>query len=194
MAKIFLLILALIAATLAWQRESFQHALSQQALPNGGIAAAGLSPISQDLSTISQDLESLTATVNAYAGGLLDAFTVLESERALIRDLESSTIKADNMHHRLDKQDAKALLEFIKKLVPAVEGTLDAIANKAPELRSAGMDAQAISSHLKKLQVIMVEEYGNSLVAHMPDWEMRGGKDMLAWIVEKFDQTIEQLQ
>jgi hypothetical protein len=28
----------------------------------------------------------------------------------------------------------------------------------------------------------------------MPDWERRGGKDMLAWIMEKFDQTIEQLQ
>jgi hypothetical protein len=184
MAKIFLLILAFIAATLAWQRESFQHALSQQALPKG-IAAA-------DLSTISQDLESLTATVNAYAGGMLDGFTVLKSERALIRDLESSTIKAENMHHRLDKQDAKALLEFVRKLVPVVEGTLDAIAKKAPELRSAGMDRQAIS-HLKKLEV-MVEEYGNSLVAQMPDWERRGGKDMLAWIMEKFDQTIEQLQ
>jgi hypothetical protein len=182
MAKIFLLILALIAATLAWQRESFQNGISQRALPKG---------ITADLSTISQDLESLTTTVNAYAGGMLGGFTVMESERALIRDLESSTIKAENMHH-VDKQDAKDLLESIRKLVPVVEGTLDAIAKKALELRSAGMDRQAIS-HLKKLEV-MVEKYGDSLVAHMPDWEMRGGKDMLAWVMEKFSQTISQLQ
>ena len=66
------------------------------------------------------------------------------------------------------------------------------MAKKEPELRGAGMDHQAVS-HLKKLEG-MVEKYGGALVLHMPDWEERQGNDILAWIMEKFAQTIEQLQ
>jgi hypothetical protein len=90
----------------------------------------------------------------------------MRSEHALIRNLESSTIKAENMHY-VEKQDAKDLLESIRKLVPVVEGTLDAITKKALELRSASMDRQ-VNSYLKKLEVL-VEKYGNSLVTHMLD-------------------------
>jgi hypothetical protein len=90
----------------------------------------------------------------------------MRSEHALIRNLESSTIKAENMHY-VEKQDAKDLLESIRKLVPVVEGTLDAITKKVLELRSASMDRQ-VNSYLKKLEVL-VEKYGNSLVTHMLD-------------------------
>ena len=181
MAKILLLILATLATTLAWQHESFHH-ISQRAIP---------SDITADLSTISQDLEAMTATVNAYTGGMLDGLAVMKSERTLIRDLQSSTTKAEGMQD-VDKQDARDLLKSITGLVPVIEGTLDAIAKKEPELRGAGMDGQAVS-HFKKLQG-MVEEYGGALVVHMPDWEERQGNDVLAWIVEKFAQTIERLQ
>ena len=181
MAKILLLILATLATTLAWQHESFHH-ISQRAIP---------SDITADLSTISQDLEAMTATVNAYTGGMLDGLAVMKSERTLIRDLQSSTTKAEGMQD-VDKQDARDLLKSITGLVPVIEGTLDAIAKKEPELRGAGMDGQAVS-HFKKLQG-MVEKYGGALVVHMPDWEERQGNDILAWIMEKFAQTIEQLQ
>jgi hypothetical protein len=122
---------------------------------------------------------------------MLDGLAVMKSERTLIRDLQSSTTKAEGMQD-IDKQDARDLLKSITGLVPVIERTLDAIAKKEPELRGAGMDGQAVS-HFKKLQG-MVEKYGGALVVHMPDWEERQGNDILAWIVEKFAQTIEQLQ
>jgi hypothetical protein len=181
MAKVLLLILATIVTALAWQHESSHH-ISQRAIP---------SDITADLSTISQDLEAMTTTINAYAGGILDGLAVMKSERALIRDLESSTTKAESMQD-VDKQDARDLLECIKELVPVIEGTLDAIAKKEPELRGAGREQQAVT-HFKKLEG-MVQNYGSALVVHMPDWEERQGNDMLAWVMEKFDQTIEQLQ
>jgi len=181
MAKILLVILATIATTLAWQHESLHH-ISQRAIP---------SDITADFSTISKDLEAMTATVNAYSGGMLDGLAVMKSERTLIRDLELSTAKAENMQD-VDKQDAQDLLESIKELVPVIAGTLDAIAKKEPELRGAGREQQAVD-HFKKLEG-MVEKYGKALVVHMPDWEERHGNDILAWIMEKFAQTIEQLQ
>lgn len=180
MAKIFLLILATIAAALAWQHESY-HRVSQRALPNS---------ITADLDTISQDLKALTATVNAYTGGIMDGLTVVKSERVLIRDLESSTANAENLDE-LSVPDAQGLLESIRGLVPDVEGALNAIANKEPELRAARMHPQAVS-HVKKLEV-MVERYGNALVAHMPEQEMGEGKAILARIIEVFAKTLSQL-
>jgi hypothetical protein len=188
MARILLLLLATIATTLAWQYESFHHT-SQRAISSD--KTADLSAISRDLATISQDLEAMTATVNAYAGGMLDGLAMTKTERALVRDLEASTTKAETMQD-VGKQDARDLLESIKGLVPVIEGTLDAIAKKEPELRGAGREQQAVAS-FEKLQG-MVGEYGSALVVHMPDWEERQGNDMLAWIGEKFAQTIEQLQ
>jgi hypothetical protein len=190
MARILLLILATIATTLAWQYESFDHT-SQRAIPSD--TTADLATISRDLATISQDLSALTATVNAYAGGMLDGLAIIKTQSALIRDLESSTTNAESMQD-VDKQDARGLLESIKGLVPVIEGALDAVARKEPELRGAGREQQAVVVVLfEKLQGV-VGEYGSALVVHMPDWEERQGNDMLAWIGEKFAQTIEQLQ
>lgn len=181
MAKIFLLILATIAAALAWQHESY-HRVSQRALPNS---------ITSDLDTISQDLKSLTTTLNAYTGGIVDGLTVVKSERVLTRDLESSTANAGNLGD-VSEEDAQDLLDSIKGLVPDIEGTLNAIANKETELRAARMHQQAVS-HVKKLEV-MVEKYGNALVAHMPEKEMGEGKAILARIMEVFSKTLARLQ
>jgi hypothetical protein len=181
MARILLLLIATLATALAWQYESFHHT-SQHAIS---------SDITADLSTISQDLSALTATVNAYAGGMPDGLAVINTQRALIRDLELSTTKAQTMQD-VDKQDARGLLESIRGLVLLIEETLDAIAKKEPELRGAGRVQQTVA-HFETLQG-MVEEYGGALVVHMPDWEERQGNDMLGWIREKFAQTIEQLQ
>lgn len=181
MAKILLLLLATIAAALAWQHESHHH-ISQRAIPG---------TISSDLSTISKDLEALTATLDAYTGGIVDGLTVMKSERVLIRDLDSSTSHADNLSD-LSEPDARDLLKSINELVPDVEGTLHAIANKEPEIRAAGMHKQAVS-HVKKLEG-MVEKYGNALVKPMPEEEKSQGKDVLARIMEVFVKTLAQLQ
>jgi len=181
MAKIFLLILATIAAALAWQHENF-HRVSQRALPNA---------ITADLDTISQDLKALTITLNAYTGGVLDGLTVVKSERILIRDLESSTANAENLGD-VSIADAQDLLEYIKRLVPDIEGTLDAIADKEPELRAARMHYQA-ASHVRKLKS-MVEKYGNALVESMPEKEMGEAKAILSRIMEIFYKTLARLE
>jgi hypothetical protein len=183
MAKI-LLILATIAATIQASQHSSLHPqhLVQRALPTS---------ITTDLTTISNDLKSLTATLQKYTGGVLDGLTVVKSERALTRDLESSTSKAESLDD-LSEPDAQSLLVSIKKLVPDVEGTLHAIAEKESELRAAKMHGQAVS-HVKKLEG-MVERYGEALVKPMPEREEGEGKAILAKIMEVFVKTLSQLQ
>jgi hypothetical protein len=184
MTKILLILLATLAAALASQHEiNHHHAVNtKRALPT---------TITADLATISKDLHSLTSTVNAYNGGILDGLTVMKSERALIKDLESSTANASNLDD-LSEADAKVLVGDMKGLVPDIEGTLGAIADKEEVLRSARIHGQAVV-HVRKLEG-MVEKYGEALVKPMPEPEQGVGREVLKGIEEAFGRTLKALK
>lgn len=184
MTKILLILLATLAAALASQHETNHHHAvnTKRALPT---------TITADLATISKDLHSLTSTVNAYNGGILDGLTVMKSERALIKDLESSTANAENLGE-LSESDAEDLLGSMKGLVPDIEGTLNAIAEKEEVLRSARMHGQAVV-HMRKLEG-MVERYAEALVKPMPEAEEGEGREVLAVIKEAFGRTLKALK
>ena len=174
-----LLTLAFPLLDLASQHETHHHAITKRALPQ---------TITTDLVTISRDLHSLTATVNVYTGGILDGLTVMKSERALIRDLESSTTNADSLGE-LGESDARDLLGSMEGLVPDIEGTLGAIADKEAVLWGAKMHVLAVV-HVGKLEG-MVERYGEALVKHMPEVEEGQGREVLKGIIVVFGKTLE---
>ena len=180
-----LLTLAFPLLDLASQHETHHHAITKRALPQ---------TITTDLVTISRDLHSLTATVNVYTGGILDGLTVMKSERALIRDLESSTTNADSLGElgELGESDARDLLGSMEGLVPDIEGTLGAIADKEAVLRGAKMHVLAVV-HVRKLEG-MVERYGEALVKHMPEVEEGQGREVLKGIIVVFGKTLEALK
>lgn len=180
MVKIFLLLLATIAAALAWQHESY-HQPIERALPDN---------IAADLGTISDDLQSLTTTVKAYKG-ILDGIAIGQSENAVIKDLDSATANADNLS-ALSDSDSQDILDAVKGLISDIEDALGAIADKAPQFRAASIDGRAVS-HMKKLQG-KVEKYGDTLLAHVAGRKMDQGKDLLAKIIGIFTRTIAQFQ
>jgi hypothetical protein len=185
MTKLLPLLLLTLASPLLGlvsQHETHHHAITKCALPKTIIT---------DLSTISRDLQSLTATVKAYTGGILDGLTVMKSERALIRDLESSTSNAENLGD-LSEEDAKVLVRDVRGLVPDVEGTLGAIADKEAVLRGARIHEQAVV-HVRKLEG-MVDRYGEALVKPMPGAEAGQGREILKGIMVVFGKTLEALK
>jgi hypothetical protein len=115
----------------------------------------------------------------------------MKSERALIRDLESSTSNAENLGD-LSEEDAKVLVRDVRGLVPDVEGTLGAIADKEAVLRGARIHEQAVV-HVRKLEG-MVDRYGEALVKPMPGAEAGQGREILKGIMVVFGKTLEALK
>jgi len=180
MVKIFLLLLATIAAALAWQHESY-HRVSERALPDNVVA---------DLGTISNDLQSLATTVKAYEG-ILDGVAIGQSENAVIKDLDSATANADKLS-ALSESDSQDIIDAVKGLIPDIEDALGAIADKEPQFRADSVDGR-VTSHVKRLQG-KVKKYGNALLAHAAEQKMAQGKDLLAKIMDIFARTIAQFQ
>ncbi|KAM0695623.1 hypothetical protein Q7P36_004105 [Cladosporium allicinum] len=180
MVKIFLLLLATIAAAFASQHESFHH-VSERALPDN---------IAADLSTISKDLQSLTATVKAYEK-FLDGVAIGQSENAVIKDLDSATANADRLNG-LPDSDSQDIIDAVKGLMPDIEDVLGAIADKEPQFRANSVDGRVVA-HVKKLQS-KVQKYGDSLLAHVAGRRLEQGKELLAEIMDIFARTIAQFQ
>jgi hypothetical protein len=180
MVKIFLLLLATIAAAFASQHES-HHRVIERALPDN---------IAADIGTISNDLQSLTTTVKAYKG-VIDGVAIRQSENAVIKDLNSATANADKLS-ALSDSDSQDIIDAVKGLLPDIKDALGAIADKEPQFRAASVDGR-VAAHVKKLQS-KVETYGDSLLAHVAKGKMEQGKELLAKIVEIFTRTIAQFQ
>lgn len=180
MVKIFLLLLATIAAALASQHES-HHRVIERALPDN---------IAADLDTISNDLQSLTTTVKAYKG-ILDGVAIGQSENAVIKDLNSATANANRLS-ALSDSDSQDIIDAVEGLIPDIENALGAIADKEPQFRADSVDGRVVS-HVEKLQG-KVEKYGKALLAHAAKQKMAKGKDLLAKIMDIFARTVAQFQ
>ncbi|KAG6017520.1 hypothetical protein E4U43_000997 [Claviceps pusilla] len=118
-----------------------------------------------DLHAINSGTVSLTIAINAYTGGLLGGFPILDAEAKLITVIKTATTNAISSGPAT-LAEAHNIINFITgTMEPTIKTSFAAIKSKKPLFEAAGLTS-AVKSILESLK-LATDNLGAALIAHV---------------------------
>lgn len=146
----------------------------------------------QNLETINASVQKLTATVNAYKGGLLAAAGISSDDAKVGQDIKNS-IADSNASEMVSVEEAKAVIKYIEEsLEPSIVACMSALKAKKELLAASNLQSTVLgdTTDLRKL----TNDFGVAMLKKAPETEQADGKKALAKIDAHFEDAIKVFQ